>query len=73
MQVGDLVRLSSYGNKVKSNSRRIGSNDLGIIISASNKSDPDFPYEVRWIQTDQSYYDLRPTKIHSRQDLKHAR
>ena len=72
MQVGDLVKLSSYGKSVKANSRFIGSNDLGIIISISHKSDSDFPYEVRWIQTDQSYYDLRP-KIHSRQDLKHAR
>ena len=72
MQVGDLVKLSSYGKSVKANSRFIGPNDLGIIISISHKSDSDFPYEVRWIQTDQSYYYLRP-KIHSRQDLKHAR
>ena len=72
MQVGDLVKLSSYGKSVKSNSRFIGSNDLGIIISISSKSDSDFPYEVRWIQTDQNYYDLMP-KLHSRQDLKYAR
>ena len=71
MKVGDLVKLSSYGKSVKSNSRFIGSNDLGIIISISHKSDSDFPYEVRWIQTEQNYYDLRP-KIHSRKDLKYA-
>ncbi len=71
MQVGDLVKLSSYGKSVISNSRFIGPNDLGIIISISSKSDSDFPYEVRWIQTDQNYYDLR-SKIHSRKDLKYA-
>jgi hypothetical protein len=70
MQVGDLVKLSSYGKSVKSNSRFIGPNDLGMIIGITNKS--DFPYEVRWVQTKQNYYDLKPM-IHSRQDLKHAR
>ncbi len=72
MKVGDLVKLSAYGKSVISNSRFIGPNDLGIIMSISSKSDSEFPYEVRWIQTDQSYYDLRP-KIHSRQDLKYAK
>tara|TARA_A100001515_G_scaffold118982_1_gene101454 strand:- start:529 stop:747 length:219 start_codon:yes stop_codon:yes gene_type:complete len=72
MQVGDLVKLSSYGKSVKSNSRFIGPNDLGMIISISSKRDSEFPYEVRWIQTDQNYYDLMP-KLHSRQDLKYAR
>ena len=72
MQVGDLVKLSSYGKSVISNSRFIGSNDLGIIIGISSKPESDFPYEVRWIQTKQNYYDLKPM-IHSRQDLKHAR
>jgi hypothetical protein len=70
MQVGDLVKLSSYGKSVKSNSRFIGPNDLGMIISISSKS--DFPYEVRWVQTGQNLYDLMP-KMHSRQDLKHVR
>ena len=72
MQVGDLVKLSSYGKSVISNSRFIGPNDLGMIISISSKADSEFPYEVRWIQTDQNYYDLTP-KLHSRQDLKYAR
>ena len=72
MQVGDLVKLSSYGKSVKSNSRFIGPNDLGMITSISSKADSEFPYEVRWIQTGQNYYDLMP-KIHSRQDLKYAR
>ncbi len=70
MQVGDLVKLSSYGKSVKSNSRFIGPNDLGMIISIAIES--EFPYEVRWIQTGQNLYDLMP-KMHSRQDLKHAR
>ena len=71
MKVGDLVRLSAYGNSVISINRFIGPNDLGIIISISHKSDSEFPYEVRWIQTDQNYYDLR-SQIHSRKDLKYA-
>ena len=71
MKVGDLVKLSAYGNSVISINRFIGPNDLGIIISISSKSDSDFPYQVRWIQTEQNYYDLRP-QIHSRKDLKYA-
>ena len=71
MQVGDLVKLSSYGKSVISINRFIGPNDLGIIISISSKSDSEFPYKVRWIQTEQNYYDLRP-QIHSRKDLKYA-
>jgi len=66
MQVGDLVRLSSYGNKVKSNSRLIGSNDLGMIVKF--RSNSDFPYQVDW-------FDLqgKDKMYHSRQDLKYAR
>jgi len=66
MKVGDLVKLSSYGKSVISNSRFIGPNDLGIILSISSKSDSEFPYEVRW-----TGHALRP-KLHSRKDLKYA-
>jgi len=68
MQVGDLVKLSSYGNKVKTNSRLIGYNDLGMIIKTNSEDNPDFPYEVSWF--------CLPDKdkmCHSRQDLKYAR
>ena len=68
MQVGDLVKLSSYGNKVKSNSRFIGWNDLGMIIKVRDETNPDFPYQVNWF--------CLPDKDkmhHSRQDLKYAR
>jgi len=68
MQVGDLVRLSSYGNKVKTNNRLIGPNDLGMIITVESGNNPDFPYEVDWF--------CLPDKdkmCHSRQDLKYAR
>ena len=70
MKVGDLVRLSSYGNKVKSNSRLIGRNDLGMIIkfNCHDTPSPDFPYQVDW-------FDLQgiDKMYHSRQDLKYAR
>ena len=70
MKVGDLVRLSSYGNKVKSNSRLIGRNDLGMIVKFNCHGNPDFPYQVDW-------FDLQGKDnrwmYHSRQDLKYAR
>tara|TARA_R110002020_G_scaffold470786_1_gene696942 strand:+ start:334 stop:540 length:207 start_codon:yes stop_codon:yes gene_type:complete len=68
MQVGDLVRLSSYGNKVKSNSRLIGPNDLGMIVKFNCHDNPDFPYQVDWF-----YLQGKDKMQHSRQDLKYAR
>ena len=68
MQVGDLVKLSSYGNKVKSNSRLVGRNDLGMIIKADNPDNPDFPFKVSWF-----HLEGKDKTLHSRQDLKHAR
>tara|TARA_R110000751_G_C13528386_1_gene453577 strand:+ start:131 stop:337 length:207 start_codon:yes stop_codon:yes gene_type:complete len=68
MQVGDLVKLSSYGNKVKSNSRFVGPNDLGMIIKLNYDANPDFPYEVSWF-----HFKVKEQTLHSRQDLKHAR
>ena len=68
MNVGDLVKLSSYGNKVKSNNRFIGPNDLGMIIKVNDEHNPDFPYQVDWFclpNTDKM--------CHSRQDLKYAK
>jgi hypothetical protein len=68
MKVGDLVRLSSYGNKVKSNSRFVGPNDLGMIIKFNYHANPDFPYEVSWF-----HLEGKDKTCHSRQDLKYAR
>jgi len=68
MQVGDLVKLSSYGNKVKSNSRFVGPNNLGMIIKFNYHANPDFPYEVSWF-----HLEGKDKTLHSRQDLKHAR
>ena len=68
MKVGDLVRLSSYGNKVKSNSRLIGPNDLGMIVKFNCHDNPDFPYQVDWF-----YLQGKDKMQHSRQDLKYAR
>ena len=65
MQVGDLVRLSAYGNKVKTNYRSIGPNDLGLIIRISKH--PDFPFGVKWMQL---LFDEEGR--HSRKDLKYA-
>ena len=68
MKVGDLVKLSSYGKKVKSNSRFVGPNDLGMIIKFNCDTNPDFPYRVDWF--------CLPNKdkmCHSRQDLKYAK
>ena len=68
MQVGDLVKLSSYGNKVKSNSRFVGPNDLGMIIKFNCHINPDFPYEISWF-----HLERKDKTRHSRQDLKYAR
>tara|TARA_R110000824_G_scaffold129079_1_gene290271 strand:- start:212 stop:418 length:207 start_codon:yes stop_codon:yes gene_type:complete len=68
MQVGDLVKLSSYGNKVKSNNRLIGPNDLGMIVKFNCQPSLDFPYQVDWF-----YLQGRDKMHHPRQDLKHAR
>ena len=65
MKVGDLVRLSAYGNKVKTNYVSIGPNDLGLIIRISKH--PDFPFGVKWM-----HLPFGEKMMHSRRDLKHA-
>ena len=49
MQVGDLVRLSAYGNKVKTNYVSIGPNDLGIIVGLRGDDDLSFPFQIKWM------------------------
>ena len=49
MKVGDLVRLSAYGNKVKTNYVSIGPNDLGIIVVHEPELLTDFPFQVKWM------------------------
>tara|TARA_R110000824_G_scaffold129284_1_gene290440 strand:- start:11 stop:214 length:204 start_codon:yes stop_codon:yes gene_type:complete len=66
MQVGDLVRLSAYGNKVKSNHRSIKPSDLGMIVEIENET--DFPFQVKWV-----HLPFGEKMMHSRKDLKHAR
>ena len=70
MQVGDLVKLSSYGKSVKTNTRFLAANDLGMIISINEHGtqySEDFPYEVKWFSR------VKEIMCHSRQDLKYAR
>ena len=70
-QVGDLVKLSSYGKSVKTNTKFLAANDSGMIININEDGtqySEDFPYEVKWF--------CLPDKdrmCHSRQDLKYAR
>ena len=66
MQVGDLVRLSAYGNKVKTNYRYIMPSDLGIIVVLEDET--DFPFQVKWM-----HLPFGEKWMHSRKDLKHAR
>ena len=66
MQVGDLVRLSAYGNKVKTNYRSIRPNHLGIIVALEDET--DFPFQVKWM-----HLPFGGKWMHSRKDLKHAR
>ena len=72
MQVGDLVRLSAYGNKVKTNYASIRPNDLGIIVKLDNTcqslNNPNFPFQVKWM-----HLPFGEKMMHSRKDLKHAR
>ena len=67
MQVGDLVRLSAYGNKVKTNYVSIGPNDLGIIVGLRGDDDPCFPFQIKWM-----HLPFDEKMSHSRKDLKHA-
>ena len=71
MKVGDLVRLSAYGNKVKTNYVSIGPNDLGIIVKLDNTcqslNNPNFPFQVKWM-----HLPFGEKMMHSRQDLKYA-
>ena len=71
MQVGDLVRLSAYGNKVKTNYASIRPNDLGIIVKLDNTcqtlNNPNFPFKVKWM-----HLPFSEKMMHSRRDLKHA-
>ena len=68
MQVGDLVRLSAYGNKVKTNYVSIGPNDLGIIVGLRGDDDLSFPFQIKWM-----HLPFDEKMRHSRKDLKHAR
>ena len=67
MQVGDLVRLSAYGNKVKSNHRSIKPSDLGIIVGLRGDDDLSFPFQIKWM-----HLPFDEKMRHSRKDLKHA-
>ena len=67
MQVGDLVKLSAYGNKVKTNYVSIGPNDLGIIVGLRGDDDLSFPFQIKWM-----HLPLDEKMRHSRKDLKHA-
>ena len=67
MQVGDLVVLSSYGKKIKTTTRVVGKDSMGIIICVDpNDGAGEYPYEVQWFSYD------RPMS-HLRQDLKYAK
>ena len=68
MQVGDLVKLSAYGNKVKTNYVSIGPNDLGIIVGLRGDDDLSFPFQIKWM-----HLPFDEKMRHSRKDLKHAR
>ena len=68
MQVGDLVRLSAYGNKVKTNYRYIRPSHLGIIVVLEDELLTDFPFQVKWM-----HLPFGEKWMHSRKDLKHAR
>ena len=69
-KVGDLVRLSAYGNKVQTN-WSIRPNDLGIIVKLDNTcqslNNPNFPFKVKW-----AHLPFSEKKSHSRRDLKYA-
>ena len=67
MQVGDLVKLSAYGNKVKTNYVSIGPNDLGIIVGLRGDDDLSFPFQIKWM-----HLPFDEKMRHSRRDLKHA-
>ena len=71
MKVGDLVKLSNCGKSVKSISRFIGPNDLGIIVKLDNTcqslNNPNFPFQVKWM-----HLPFGEKMMHSRQDLKYA-
>ena len=67
MKVGDLVVLSSYGKKIKTTTRVVGKDSMGIIICIDpNDGAGEYPYEVQWFNYD------RPMS-HLRQDLKYAK
>ena len=65
MKVGDLVKLSAYGNKVKTNYRYIMPSDLGIIVVLEDET--DFPFQVKWM-----HLPFGEKMSHSRKDLKYA-
>jgi len=67
MQVGDLVVLSSYGKKIKTTTRVVGKDGMGIIISMDPTDDEGtYPYEVKW-------FNHNKPLCHLRVDLKYAR
>ena len=72
MKVGDLVKLSAYGNKRK-RAEWIERGDVGIIVKLVKYPQGNWPddYEVRWTKSDWSIRGRRWTheRHNTRRDL----
>ena len=67
MQVGDLVRLSAYGKRLKSN-KFIGREELGIIVGTFNTG-----FNIWWLEYRDNYHYWSKDPIHFRNELRYAK
>ena len=67
MKVGDLVMLSAYGKKLKTN-KLIGREELGIIVGKLNTG-----FIIRWSEYGKSRYGKGYDPLHFRNELRFAK
>ena len=68
MKVGDLVMLSAYGKKLKTN-KPIGREELGIIVGTLVNG-----FTIRWFEYSNTYhYGKTYNPVHFRNELRFAK
>ena len=67
MKVGDLVMLSAYGKKLRTN-RGVGPEELGIIMEKRNLT-----FIIRWSEYSKTYYEKIYDPAHYRNELRFAK
>ena len=67
MKVGDLVMLSAYGKRLKTN-KLVGREELGIIVGKLMSG-----FTIRWLEYGKSRYGKGYDPLHFRNELRFAK